>query len=90
MATYITGGCKETQCTHCIHKDICSKKEDFLRAQKAVDNTFVGLGDNSGIYLRDITWIEPVNLSCKHFYHELVTRDRNILGTVDLARDVKE
>ena len=29
--------CKETMCTTCIHQDICSLKEKFLDAQKAVN-----------------------------------------------------
>lgn len=72
-------GYKETQCTHCIHREVCSKKENFLNAQTAVDNVLVGLGDKSGIYLRDITWINPVNLSCKYFYPEPVNVKRSIL-----------
>lgn len=83
---YAATGCKETQCTHCIHREVCSKKEDFLKAQEAVDNTFIGLGDKGGIYLRDIIWIHPVDLSCAHFYHELVTCERNIVGAVNLSR----
>lgn len=34
-------GVKETQCTRCGHRDVCSLKEEFLEAQKAVDEVYV-------------------------------------------------
>ena len=34
-------GVKETQCTRCGHRDVCSLKEEFLEAQKAVDEACV-------------------------------------------------
>lgn len=49
-------GVKETQCTRCGHRDVCSLKEEFLEAQK------VGI-----IHIRDIKYIEPIELHCKHY-----------------------
>lgn len=60
--------CKETVCTKCIHLPVCSLKERFIKAQEAVDDTTVHLGDGRMIRLRDIDYIIPVNLECKHFY----------------------
>ncbi len=60
-------GVKETQCTHCSHLQVCSYKEKYLDAQKAVDNIMVHTGDRSSIYLRDISWIRPVLLECSYF-----------------------
>ena len=34
-------GVKETQCTRCGHRDVCSLKEEFLEAQKTVDEAYV-------------------------------------------------
>lgn len=34
-------GVKETQCTHCGHREVCSLKAEFLEAQKAVDEVYV-------------------------------------------------
>lgn len=60
-------GCKETLCSKCEHRKVCSFKEQFLRAQAAVDTTFVGTDERSGKYLRDFDWIKPVELQCVHF-----------------------
>lgn len=66
-------GVKETCCTKCSHKDVCQYKEEYLAAQAAVDEVSVHLSakdDNSirSIRLRDISWIEPVELKCRHFH----------------------
>lgn len=63
----INVGVKETLCTRCFHREICSLKEQFLAAQNAVDNVFVSLGDHSSIKLGDIQSIKPVELMCKHY-----------------------
>lgn len=65
-------GVKETCCTRCSHKDVCQYKEEYLAAQHAVDEVSVYLptkDENSArmIRLRDISWIEPTELKCRHF-----------------------
>lgn len=65
-------GVKETCCTRCSHRDVCQYKAEYLEAQHAVDEVNVRLeskDENSVrmIRLRDIPWIEPVELKCKHF-----------------------
>lgn len=65
-------GVKETCCTRCSHRDVCQFKAEYLEAQHAVDEVNVHLeskDENSArmIRLRDISWIEPVELKCKHF-----------------------
>ncbi len=65
-------GVKETCCTKCSHKDVCQFKEEYLAAQAAVDNISVNLPAkderaNRYINLRNIPWVEPVELKCKHF-----------------------
>lgn len=61
------GGVKETRCTNCEHRKVCSFKEHFLSAQKAVDEVAVHTGDKSIKYLRDFDWIKRVELECVHF-----------------------
>lgn len=60
-------GCEETLCTHCDHFQVCSFKEQFLKAQNAVNEITVGVGDRGIKYLRDFDWIKPVKLECAHF-----------------------
>jgi len=63
----MTNCVKETLCTSCVHREVCSKKEEYLAAQKAVDNLFVKKNDVIGNYLNTMTWIKPVQLQC--IYH---------------------
>ena len=66
--------CKETMCTTCIHQDICSVKEKFLDAQKAVDGLVVydklPDGKLGQVKLRDIGFIKPVELECIHYVYK--------------------
>lgn len=64
-------GVKETQCTRCGHREVCSLKTEFLEAQKAIDEVYVSRPCEDGkkvgmIRIRDIKYIEPVELHCKH------------------------
>lgn len=67
-------GVKETQCSHCDHLQVCSLKEEFLAAQKKIDDVCVSLGDNKMKYLRDFDWIKSVALECIHFSKKKPTR----------------
>lgn len=58
---------KETQCTHCDHRKVCSLKDQFLDAQKTVDELAVSVWSNASKLLRDFDWIAPVRLQCIHF-----------------------
>lgn len=60
-------GCEEILCTHCDHFQVCSFKEQFLKAQNVVNEITVGIGDRGIKYLRDFDWIKPVKLECVHF-----------------------
>ena len=66
--------CKETMCTTCIHQDICSLKEKFLDAQKAVNGLVVydklPDGKLGQVKLRDIGFIKPVELACIHYIYK--------------------
>lgn len=69
--------CKETQCSTCIHLNICSVKVKFLDAQRAVDELVVSSdlpgGKTGMVKLRDIGFIQPVNLKCIHYMPQKVT-----------------
>ena len=71
---YMSECCKETMCTTCVHQDICSVKEKFLDAQKAVDGLVVydklPDGKLGQVKLRDIGFIKPVELVCIHYIYK--------------------
>lgn len=63
----MTNCVKETLCTSCVHREVCSKKEEYLAAQKAVDDLRIGATETStGVYLNSIPWIRPVQLQCTY------------------------
>ena len=71
---YMSECCKETMCTTCIHQDVCSLKEKFLDAQKAVDGLVVydklPDGKLGQVKLRYIGFIKPVELACIHYIYK--------------------
>ena len=74
-------GVKETQCTCCVHREVCSIKTEFLEAQKTIDEVYVSRPCEDGkkvgmIRIRDIKYIEPVEL---HSVSKLI-RSRIIEG----------
>ena len=71
-------GIKKTQCTYCSHREVCSLKEEFLEAQDAINETVLHReqkdnGTISMIHIRDIKYIEPVELCCKHYMKSAAT-----------------
>lgn len=57
------GMVRESRCANCEHRKVCSFKEQFLNAQKAVDEVTVHTGDKSIKYLRNFDWIKRVELT---------------------------
>lgn len=55
-------------CNTCLHKEVCKFKDQYKKAQDATQNIMVSFEDNSMIELRYINWIEPIRLSCRHYY----------------------
>lgn len=72
------GICNEALCTQCSHQEVCSLKDQFIAAQKTVDDVSVTLGRDgkSGSFkrLRDFNWIERVKLKCVYFSPKKRTR----------------
>lgn len=65
-------GVKETQCTRCGHREVCSLKTEFLEAQKAIDEVYVSRPSEDGkttviTRIRDIKYIESIEFRCKHY-----------------------
>lgn len=58
-------------CSSCIHKEVCSIKGDFEKAQNAINDFAVNLGKSEDgyafKYLCDFDFIEQVKLRCKHY-----------------------
>ena len=63
--------CKDLLCFGCDHQKVCGLKNDYGRAQKAVDNLTIVIGaDKDGkcpISLASLDFIKPVTLMCTHF-----------------------
>ncbi len=72
------GDVRETCCSKCIHYEVCKMATEFLKAQQAVNDLTVTLGQTENgvkmIRLHDIDYIESVNLVCKHFLNSFGSR----------------
>lgn len=67
----LTPGQDLSYCEKCSHYPVCSKKETYVAAQKAVEQLSVTLPDKRddavvSTKLSNIDWIKPVILECKH------------------------
>ena len=74
--------CKETACSSCAHLEVCSLRNEFLKAQSAVDDVIVHLTNGSMKKLRDYNWITTPDLRCKHYmkknggYSEMTCKEK--------------
>lgn len=57
----------ELLCDRCANKNICKYRDVYGCAQKAVNELKVNLDDDRKIELRLMSWIERVQLKCKHY-----------------------
>lgn len=63
----------EKTCSNCIHTEVCSMKATFLNAMNAVKEVNVPDKNHRVTPLKDINWIEPVALKCKHYREKVPT-----------------
>lgn len=81
---------KETCCTNCSHQPVCSFKDDFMKAQKAVDGISVTLGETEkGIEMKDLCkfdFILPIILQCK-YYEPSKQAIKRMINKADIATD---
>lgn len=60
-------GVKESLCTRCIHKDVCTYKHDYLDIIKAVENTIVTRDTSSVKKAIDYDFIGTIHVSCRYY-----------------------
>lgn len=67
----------ETLCTGCMHVQVCSFKQTFLEAQKAIDNLVMPtpLTDKHEQRIIDISWLST-KLHCAFYNREYKTQKR--------------
>lgn len=75
----IDSGCKETLCVSCSHREICFFKDEFLKAQTAVDNLQICRKSAEDaatcmVSLRNVPWLKPVELVCVHYVKVILQR----------------
>lgn len=66
-------GVKETLCTRCIHKDVCSYKHDYLDIIKAVENVTVAKGLYCVKKVIDYDFIGTIHVSCRYYENRTET-----------------
>ena len=59
-------GVKETFCTKCIHREVCSKKFLYFKIVEALDECCAIQGDDI-VLISSIDWITVSHPVCKHY-----------------------
>lgn len=82
-------GVKETLCTHCIHREVCAYKQDFLDIIKAVEDITIikefpdGTASSKRVTCYD--FISGIYVGCKYYFQfidevkEKSTRHKQLL-----------
>lgn len=64
---------KKTQCTRCVHKDVCAYKLDYLNILNAVENARVSVvkettdGGFSSKKVADYDFISGISVGCRYY-----------------------
>ena len=58
----------ETACNDCDHAKVCRHREEFLKAQEAVENASISIGSKP---ISAIECVEPIKLRCKFREHKV-------------------
>lgn len=61
---------KETNCTHCAHKEVCKHKLDFLDVYNEILNCKVArkIGDNNSLIpVKNFDFLAGIIIKCKYY-----------------------
>lgn len=78
--------CKETQCTRCIHREVCALKEDFLAACDATWGFTYTRKDGGMMRIVDTPFISPIELQCK-YYQQIINTRNGLFDVTNLCGD---
>lgn len=68
-------GTREICCAHCVHREVCGFKRQFLQAINAVQDAEISVMEEKGMQLvrvRDLPYILEMDLKCKHYKKEKI------------------
>lgn len=68
---------KETACNGCDHVKVCKYREEFLKAQEAVENASISIG---GEPVSAIECVESIKLRCKFREHKGDAWNKSSIG----------
>lgn len=64
-------GVKETLCTRCIHREVCTYKQDFLDIIEVVENASVTRdtpdGEITSKKVIHYDFVSEISIGCKHY-----------------------
>lgn len=62
---------KETLCTRCAHREVCTYKQDFLDIVKAIENASIVRDTPDGKItskkITDYDFISEITINCKYY-----------------------
>ena len=61
-------------CYKCIHKFVCSLKDEYKSAQTTLNDIDISVGERSFKKLRDFGWIHVPELYCTHYMMEPIMK----------------
>lgn len=57
--------CKETLCSKCTHRCVCSHVEEFMRIQEAVDALVITTPEGiENVKVSDLPWVKAIEPRC--------------------------
>lgn len=57
--------CKETLCSKCVHRCVCSHVETFLKIQTAADNLTITTSEGiENVKVSELPWVKAIEPQC--------------------------
>lgn len=66
---------RETCCAHCMHREVCKFKREFLQAINSIQDVEISSIEENGVRfvrVRDLPYISEMDLKCKHYKKEKI------------------
>ncbi len=67
---------KETLCTRCVHRNVCSHKNDYLAIIKTISEVYVNEplpnGKVSSKRIVDFDFIDNISVSCRYYANQIM------------------
>lgn len=67
---------KETRCTRCVHRSVCSHKNDYLAIVKTISEAYVSSllpnGTMVSKRIEDFDFIDNISVACRYYANQIM------------------